>query len=103
MSITIIYHSKCQASLNILPLLKDMNNVEYIDLHSDKIESDITIDVVPMLIVNNEDIFKGKAAFDKIESLKEKKSEKKMGKKMYRPISIAPEDESNKKQPVDLG
>ena len=103
MSITIIYHKKCQASLNILPLLKDLKyDIEYIDLHSDKVEADIKLDIVPMLIIDNKDIFKGKEAFDKVESLKTKISEKKMGKKMYRPISIAPEDDSNKKKPVDL-
>lgn len=104
MSITIIYHQKCQASLNILSMLKDISNyeIDYIDLSVDKVETDINIDVVPMLIIDNKDIFRGKQAFDKLEELKKKPSGK-MGKKMYRPISIAPEDDSNKKTPVDLG
>lgn len=104
MSVTILYHQKCQASLNILPLLKEVTGyeIDYIDLSVDKVEADINIDIVPMLIIDNKDIFKGKQAFDKIEELK-KKPNGKMGKKMYRPISIAPEDDSNKKTPVDLG
>lgn len=104
MSITIIYHQKCQASLDILPMLKDVSNyeIDYIDLSVDKVEADINLDVVPMLIINNKDIFKGKQAFDKLEELKNKPTGK-IGKKMYRPISIAPEDETNKKNPVDLG
>lgn len=104
MSITIIYHQKCQASLNILPMLKEVKNyeIDYIDLSVDKVEADINLDIVPMLIIDNKDIFKGKQAFDKLEELKMKPIGK-MGKKMYRPISIAPEDDSNKKNPVDLG
>lgn len=104
MSVTVIYHQKCQASLNILPMLKEVKNyeIDYIDLSVDKVEADINLDVVPMLIIDNNDIFRGKQAFDKIEELKTKPGGK-MGKKMYRPISIAPEDESNKKTPVDLG
>tara|TARA_B100000035_G_C20995034_1_gene552069 strand:- start:690 stop:1010 length:321 start_codon:yes stop_codon:yes gene_type:complete len=104
MSITLVYHSKCQASINILPLLKEIKNydVDYIDIHTDKIETDIKIDVVPILILNNEHIFKGKEAFDKIKDLN-KKPNGKIGKPMYKSISIAPPDDSNKKNPVNLG
>ena len=48
MSITLVYHSKCQASTNILPLLKEIKNydVDYIDIHTDKIETDIKDHIV---------------------------------------------------------
>ena len=78
MSITIIYHQKCQASLNILPILKEVKNyeIEYIDLSVDKVEADVNLDVVPMLIIDNKDIFRGKQAFDKLQEFKKKSSEK---------------------------
>lgn len=104
MSIIIVYHQKCQASLNIIPKIKDLSNyeIEYIDLLNDKIEADIDIDVVPLLIIDNKNIFRGKDAFDKVEELKNTPKSK-IGKKIYKPISIAPEDDSNKKTPVNLG
>lgn len=103
MSIVVVYHQECKASLNFLNTLNDLPNynIEYIDIYNDKIEADINIDVVPMLIINNKEIYKGKEAFDKIQELKTvKDTNSKIGKKMYREISIAPEDSSNKKNPV---
>lgn len=107
MSIIVVFHKMCPASVNIISKLNDLMGykVEYIDIYNDPFEADIEIDVVPMIILENDQIFKGKAAFDKIEELKRGKStgsKSKIGKKaIYSSnVRIAPPDESSKSAPV---
>jgi len=108
MSIIAVFHKMCPASVNIIAKLNDVPNykIEYIDIYNDPFEADIEIDVVPIIIVNDKDIFKGKEAFEKIEELKRgnmsTKGKNKIGKKeIYKSnVRIAPEDESSKKSPV---
>ena len=106
MSIIVVFHKDCQASVNIISKLNDLSgySVEYIDIYNDKFEADIDIDVVPIIIINDTEVYKGKEAFDKIEELKMgKSSSKKMGKRgLYQPVKIAPEDNGGKKKQVRI-
>jgi hypothetical protein len=73
-SITIVYHRDCKASTDFIILAAELRNydIEYIDIKTDKFETEINIDVVPFIIIDNKEtgIFKGRAAFSKIEELK---------------------------------
>ena len=44
---------------------------EYINLKDDKIETELNVDKVPLIIINNDqaNIFKGKQAYDKLEEM----------------------------------
>jgi len=72
-SITVVYHPNCKASTDFIIKVSKLQNFdfEYINLKEDNIESSIDVDVVPLIIIDNDPnkIFKGKKAFDKIESL----------------------------------
>lgn len=105
MSITIVFHRDCRASTDIISKMDDLSGykIDYIDIYSDKFESDIEIDIVPIIIIDNNDIYKGKDAFDKIEELKKGKTPKKMGKRgIYQNVKIAPEDSGSKKKSVKI-
>ncbi len=106
MSITVVFHKDCQASVDIISKVLELKDykidykIDYIDIYHDEFESDIEIDVVPIIIVDNSEVYKGKDAFDKIEQLKNPpKSKKVRGPGMYnRSITIAPEDSSSSKK-----
>ena len=102
MSITVVFHKDCQASVNIISKVQELKDykIDYIDIYNDEFESDIEIDVVPIIIVDNSEVYKGKDAFDKIEQLKNPlKSKKALGSSIYnRAITIAPEDPSSSKK-----
>jgi hypothetical protein len=72
-SIIVVFHKDCKASTDFIVLVSKLQHyeIEYIDLKTDKFETDINIDVVPLIIIDNKEsnIFKGKDAFDKIEDL----------------------------------
>lgn len=106
MSIVVVFHKDCQASVNIISKMDELTGyeIDYIDIYNDKFEADIDIDVVPIIIVNNTEVYKGKEAFDKVEELKRgKSSSKKIGKRgLYQPVKIAPEDSGSKKKQVRL-
>jgi len=71
--ITVVYHPNCRASTDFIIKLSKLQNcdIEYINLKDDTIETSIEVDVVPLIILDNDPskIFKGKKAFDKVESL----------------------------------
>ena len=108
-NITIVYHPKCEASMNFLIKTKELTDIEidYINFKEDSFESDIEIDIIPLIILNNDisQIFKGKMAFDKIEEIKVNKIPKKSkGSLSYgnKSVTFMPEDGSQKKVKIDL-
>jgi len=73
LSIVVVYHPNCKASTDFLisvSKLKDAE-IEYINIKDVSIQTDIDVDVVPLMIIDNDasKIFKGKFAFDKVEEL----------------------------------
>jgi len=72
-SMIVVFHKDCKASTNFIVLVSKLQGyeIEYIDLKTDKFESDIIIDVVPLIIIDNKEsgIYKGKDAFAKIDDL----------------------------------
>jgi hypothetical protein len=72
-TVTVIFHKDCKASTDLILLASKLQGyeIEYIDIATDKFETEIIIDVVPFIIIDNSEsgIFKGKLAFDKIEEL----------------------------------
>lgn len=72
-SIVVVYHPNCKPSTDFLIAASKLThaNLEYINIKDDSIETDIEVDIVPLMIIDNDPtkIFKGKAAFDKIEDL----------------------------------
>ena len=72
--ITVVYHPKCEASMKFLINTKELTDIEitYINYKEDSFESDIEIDLIPLIILNNDvsQIYKGKRAFDKLEEIK---------------------------------
>jgi len=73
LSVVVIYHPNCRPSTDFLIKVSKLTeaNVEYINIKDDEIETEINVDVVPFIIINNnpKNIFKGKGAFDKIDEL----------------------------------
>jgi hypothetical protein len=69
----VVFHKDCKASTDFIVLVSKLQgfDIDYIDIKSDKFETDINIDVVPLIIIDNKEtgIYKGKAAFIKIEDL----------------------------------
>jgi hypothetical protein len=72
-SIIVVFHKDCKASTDFIPLISKLQgfDIEYIDIKTDKFETDIIIDVVPLIIIDNKEtgIYKGKEAFTKVEDL----------------------------------
>jgi len=108
-NVTVVYHPKCEASMNFLIKTKELTdiNIDYINYKEDSFESDIEIDVIPLIILNNDvsQIFKGKKAFDKLDEIKVNKvPSKKRGLLSYgnKPVTFMPEDSSQKKVKIDL-
>ena len=103
-SLTIVYHSNCDPSLELIKLSKDLKgyDITYIDIYKDNFETELVIDVVPILIINH-DVFKGEKAFNKIKELnnKGKKVLNRTGINMYKNMFVAPpDDEKTKKKQV---
>ena len=73
LNIVVVYHPNCKASTDFLIQVSKLHDaeLEYINIKEDKIESEINIDVVPLIIINNDPskIYKGKSAFDKLNDL----------------------------------
>ena len=69
--IVVVFHKDCKASTDFIALVSTLQGyeIEYVDLKTDKFETDLNI--VPLIIIDNKEsnIFKGKAAFNKIEDL----------------------------------
>tara|TARA_Y100000361_G_scaffold80133_2_gene70896 strand:- start:1265 stop:1615 length:351 start_codon:yes stop_codon:yes gene_type:complete len=108
-NITVVYHPKCEASMNFLIKTKELTDIEidYINIKEDSFESDIQIDKIPLIILNNDisQIFKGKRAYDKIEEIKVNKGPKRNKNSLSygnRSVTFMPEDSSEKKVKIDL-
>ena len=110
-SITVVYHPKCQASTDFIIKVSKLQNydIQYINLKDDTIETSIEVDVVPLMIIDNDPskIFKGKQAFDKIESLitrEEGKTQQKQttGSLKYGQTVTFKEDTGGKKETIKL-
>lgn len=106
-SLTLVFHPKCKASTDLLVKSKELKDIkiEYINIAEDKIETDLVIDTVPLIILDNsvESIHVGKAAHDKIDKLIEKINKPTYNKKAtgglkYGAVNTFIEDESAKKK-----
>lgn len=107
-SITVIYHSKCKASTDFLIHISTLENYdkEYINLFEHAVESEIELDVVPLIILNNNEnnVYKGKQAFEMIDKLKNEKPVKKNNNTMKynTTVSFIEPPEGNKKEKITL-
>ena len=72
-SMIVVFHKDCKASTDFIALVSKLQgyDIDYVDIKTDKFETDINIDVVPLIIIDNKEsgIYKGKEAFNKIEEL----------------------------------
>lgn len=108
LNVVVIYHPNCRASMDFLIQVSKLNDaeLEYINIKEDKIETEINVDVVPFIIINNNphQIYKGKEAFDKINELIENKSvktpKKEPGVKYGKTVTFV--EQSDKKEKIDL-
>lgn len=109
LNVVVVYHPNCKASTDFLIEVSKIQDaeLEYINIKEDKIETDINVDVVPLIILNNDPskIFKGKAAFDKIDELKAKAKSKPVKKetggiKYGKAVTFV--EQSDKKEKIDL-
>ena len=106
-SLVLIIHSKCNASLSVQNKFI-MNNidVQIIDLEFQTVETQLEIDLVPILVIDNNKVLKGKSVFDYLDELiLNKNASKNNGKKkssLYSDLYIAPSDGGSKPPPVKL-
>jgi hypothetical protein len=102
---TVVYHQKCEASLEFVAKSRkflERYNIEYIDIYSEEFETEIIIDVVPIL-VQGSDVYKGKEAFDKLDNMdnisdNSNLTGKKSSKNLYTGLFVAPPDTGNEKK-----
>lgn len=110
LDIVVVYHPNCKPSCDLLPRaakLSNNANIEYINLKDDKIDSEIIIDTIPLVIINNDPnkVFKGRQAFEKIDSLCasfSSKPAKDINTPPYTKMVQFKEDTSSKKEKIDL-
>jgi len=109
LNIVVVYHPNCKASTDFLIKVSKLQDaeLEYINIKEDKIDTEINIDVVPLIIINNDPskIYKGKSAFDKLNDLianKPVKTAKKEtgGVKYGKGVTFV--EQSDKKEKIDL-
>lgn len=109
-SLVLVYHPKCKASTDLLVKSKQLKDisVEYINILEDTIETDIVIDTVPLIILDNspDSIHIGKEAYDKIETLINKMNTPVYGKTVtgglkYGSVVSFKEDENAKNKKTD--
>jgi hypothetical protein len=106
-TLTLIFHKDCKASTDLLLMASKLQDyeIDYIDIATDKFETDIIIDVVPFIIIDNKEagIYKGKAAFDKIQELIENPIKKPpVNSLKYGNVNTFIEDVKDKNQKIDL-
>jgi len=106
-SITVIFHKDCKASTDFIVAVSKLQGyeIDYIDIKTDKFETDINIDVVPFIIIDNSEsgIYKGKAAFDKLEELiKTPVKKDAINTLKYGSVNTFIEDVKDKNQKIDL-
>ena len=69
-SLSVIYHSRCGPSMELLTKIRPLqekyqiNIIDYEEVDSAK--TNITVEKVPVLVVNDSDVLIGKKAFEKI-------------------------------------
>ena len=106
----VVYHPNCKASTDFLIAVSKLSEaeIEYINIKEDKVETSLDIDVVPLMIIDNnpDKIFRGKAAFDKIEELKLNKTVKsakkqQSGNKYNKNVTFV-EQADSKKEKIDI-
>ena len=72
-SILVVYHPGCKASTDFLIKVSKLTwaDLQYINIRDEEIDSKINIDVVPFMLIDNDEdkIFKGKEAYDKVDEL----------------------------------
>tara|TARA_B110000444_G_C18831335_1_gene593417 strand:+ start:1276 stop:1623 length:348 start_codon:yes stop_codon:yes gene_type:complete len=109
LNIVIVYHPNCKASTDFLIQVSKLQDaeLEYINIKEDKIDTEINVDVVPLIIINNDPskIYKGKYAFDKINDLIANKPVKNVkketgGVKYGKGVTFV--EQSDKKEKIDL-
>ena len=109
LNIVIVYHPNCKASTDFLIQVSKLQDaeLEYINIKEDKIDTEINVDVVPLIIINNDPskIYKGKSAFDKINDLIANKPVKTVKKetgvvKYGKGVTFV--EQSDKKEKIDL-
>ena len=109
-SLVLVYHPKCKASTDLLVKTKQLKDIsiEYINIAEDTIETDIVIDTVPLIILDNspDSIHIGKEAHDKIEKLINKMNTPSYGKSVtgglkYGSVVTFVEDQNAKSKKAD--
>ena len=104
-SIVVIFHNGCKVSVEFCSLVKKLNNytLNFIDLQNNELESEIEVDIVPFICIDNKktEIYKGKDAFDKIQSLIEA-NKKKEPRGIYDSSFTFIEDVKPKSERIDL-
>jgi len=97
----VVYHTECLPSVRFLNEVKKLKNyeLEVADISVDKIETNISIDVVPTMILNNKQVYKGKEAFDKLIELSSNVNSKKTA---YSKEPFIPPPDDGKANPVVL-
>ncbi len=106
LNIVVVYHPNCKPSTDFLIKVSKITHadIEYINIKDDKIDSSIDIDAVPFMVINNNpsNIFKGKQAFDKVDSLLTAvpKKQKKDTNKYNNSVKFI--EETEKKEKIDL-
>jgi hypothetical protein len=104
-TITVIFHTNCKASVDFCSLVKKLDNykLNFIDLRTDELQSELEVDIIPFICIDNKktEIYKGKDAFDKIQSLIEINN-KKDSRGIYGSSVTFIEDTKQKKEHIDL-
>jgi len=109
LNVVVIYHPNCKASTDFIIHVSKLHTaeLEYINIKEDKIETDINVDIVPLIIINNDPagIYKGKEAFEKITELiansKAPKQKETSSLKFGKTVTFV-ENDSSKKEKIDL-
>jgi hypothetical protein len=107
-SMIVVFHKDCKASTDFIMSVAKLEgyDIDYIDIKTDKFETDINIDVVPLLIIGNKEtgIYKGKDAFNKIEDLIKNPIKKQVANtlKYDQSINFIPEVAKGSNSKIDL-
>ena len=107
LAIVVVYHPNCKPSTDFIIKVSKLTeaNIEYINIKDDKIDTQLDIDSVPLMIINNDanNIFKGKQAFDKVDDLVKttsKKPKKDTSNKYNKSVKFI--EETDKKEKIGL-
>jgi len=101
--ITIVYHPDCTPSMKLMSAISILPGVdkEYINYKEDEIDSQINIDKLPLIILNESDVYKGIKAFEKIKEMSNPTKNIKK-KSSYDKKVVFIEDKDKKKERIDL-